>query len=233
MPYIHDSGVRHDVRNLLSCLALVVEQLEELKSQCGCVCANCQAARRGIARLGTVSRRMGALLRGVEAGVPSLDSVAEPQETESCPSLINVHTVVLDVLEALSPETLRWLTIEIDLPPSIVARARPMDLFRVLFNLIHNCIDVSINVDRPIRLRVVGYVCGPRAIISLRDDGPGMPATVRAAFEMPAMAPHQANRRGQGLPIARWLAERNGGAVRLASSGRLGTTIIVDLPAPQ
>jgi K+-sensing histidine kinase KdpD len=67
-------------------------------------------------------------------------------------------------------------------------------------------------------------------IIQLADDGPGLPAAVRADLFGTLWRPSTASRRhGCGLAVARELAERNGGSLTLARTDK-GTSFALTLP---
>ena len=65
------------------------------------------------------------------------------------------------------------------------------------------------------------------AVITVADDGPGLPAPVRAQLFLGDRALTGGN--GHGLVIARELAERNGGTLKLADTAH-GATFVVELP---
>jgi heavy metal sensor kinase len=71
--------------------------------------------------------------------------------------------------------------------------------------------------------------------IRVRDQGPGIPLAEQSrVFERfyrgEGSAPGGA---GLGLAIARWIAEAHHGAVRIEESSPRGTTVVVELPAPE
>jgi signal transduction histidine kinase len=68
---------------------------------------------------------------------------------------------------------------------------------------------------------------GTTAVITVSDDGPGVPAAVRSRLFLGGRSTTGGS--GQGLAIARELAERNGGTLRLADTPH-GATFIVELP---
>jgi signal transduction histidine kinase len=76
---------------------------------------------------------------------------------------------------------------------------------------------------------------GPLARLEVIDDGPGVPDDERElVFDRfhrgdPARSRHHAGS-GLGLPIARTLAERNGGSLDLAPDGA-GAHFVLRLPA--
>ena len=72
---------------------------------------------------------------------------------------------------------------------------------------------------------------GPRLLITVRDDGPGMDAHTLAHATDPFFSARPAGRGvGMGLPRARRWAEAHGGTLRIESDPERGTTVTLDLP---
>jgi signal transduction histidine kinase len=105
------------------------------------------------------------------------------------------------------------------------------DVFRILFNLVHNAVTVA-NRD-PSALTTITIEAsteGANVTIRISDDGPGLPKEVQTGlFVRGARRPKSAHQ-GHGLVIARQLAERNGGTLALAPTSK-GTAFALNLPA--
>lgn len=71
---------------------------------------------------------------------------------------------------------------------------------------------------------------GPRVALRVRDDGPGVPAGVRARLFEPFFTTRP-DGTGMGLPTVRKVIERMGGEVALEATSEAGTTFRVVLPA--
>lgn len=105
-------------------------------------------------------------------------------------------------------------------------------LRQVLANLIGNAL-VHTPPSSPIE--VLAAREGASGVLSVRDEGPGMPADVVArAFERfyradPARSRHQGGS-GLGLSIVQAVVEAHRGRVRLESAAEKGTTVRVELP---
>ena len=65
------------------------------------------------------------------------------------------------------------------------------------------------------------------AVLRVADDGPGLPGVVRDRLFRRAHSGTGGT--GYGLSIARELAERNGGSLRLAAA-TAGTSFVIELP---
>jgi signal transduction histidine kinase len=100
--------------------------------------------------------------------------------------------------------------------------ADPFRIAQAVSNLVSNAAEHGGGVVR-VRVRRTGE----RVWIEVADDGPGLPAPVRA---MVSAARSRAGRRGHGLAIAAGIAEQLGG--RLAAlPATTGARIVLDLPA--
>ena len=71
---------------------------------------------------------------------------------------------------------------------------------------------------------------GPGAIVSVRDDGPGIPEAFRAKLFQP-FATTKADGTGLGLAICRRIVAAHGGTIEV-ESGTPGAVFVVRLPAP-
>ncbi|MDA0253742.1 MAG: HAMP domain-containing sensor histidine kinase [Planctomycetota bacterium] len=77
-----------------------------------------------------------------------------------------------------------------------------------------------------------GATAGPRARITVTDDGPGMDPETAATAGDPFFSGREAGRGiGLGLPKARRLIESSGGSLEIESRPGKGTRCILDLPA--
>src|SRR5262249_55419802 len=116
--------------------------------------------------------------------------------------------------------------------PDILVRSNPGDVFRILLNLLRNAIDVALGSSRQLQVRITAGAMAGMTSIMISDNGPGLPPAVQRRFQTPVKAPRKNHRgRGQGLVISRYLAQVNGGVVRISATGALGTAFEVTLPA--
>lgn len=120
--------------------------------------------------------------------------------------------------------------------PSLLLVADPDRLEQVLWAVLDNAVKYS-PPGTPIEVGIgAAGASAERAIISIRDHGPGMDAeSADRAFEQFYRSP-QAQRiapdgTGIGLYTARGLVEAMGGSVAIASALGHGTTVSLELPA--
>lgn len=135
--------------------------------------------------------------------------------------------VVLALAAQLQPA--RGARIHVDAEAS-VAQADPQHVRRIVINLVSNAlrhVDPSHgNVYVSVRAE------SERVTIEVSDDGPGIPETRKARlFERFATMEAGSVVSGIGLPLARELAELNGGALELYDASR--ARFVLTLPASQ
>jgi two-component system, OmpR family, sensor kinase len=107
-------------------------------------------------------------------------------------------------------------------------------LRQIVSNLVTNAL-VHTPPDTPVHIGVQGN--GGRAILEVRDEGPGMaPETAARAFERfyradPARSRHKGGS-GLGLAIVQATVAAHGGTVALTTAPGEGTTVRIELPTP-
>jgi len=204
--------VAHDLRNLLATVALHLETLQRLSGPSGAKAAD--AAHALLARGAT-------LCNGILDWAARNDGRARRRGVD----LVQIARHVADLLGPITPKDFAF---DFDSGGAVSVLADPDEIFRILFNLMSNAVAVARR--DPAALKMVRVeVAGEDTIVTMRiaDDGPGLPDAGRA--ELFTRAEPEA-RHGYGLVIARELAERNGGTLTLATSGR-GTIFVLKLPA--
>ena len=134
---------------------------------------------------------------------------------------------VVQIANLLRPTVPGGFDIRIVAQGSFVVSADPQDVFRILFNLMHNAISIARqDGGQMTHLAILVERAGRTVTVRVADDGPGLPAAVRAnLFRRQAS---ETGGSGIGLSIARELAERNGGTLQLAESAR-GATFVLEL----
>ena len=198
----------HDIRNALGTIALYVDTLEcPANPQSGRTVASTQAL---LARVAAMCSGAAKQADGGPASRASFDvarTVAQVREliASTLPASVSLETEAQD-------------------PTPVLADAQ--DVFRILFNLLHNAATVARGGSlRAIRVTLART--GTTAVITVSDDGPGVPAAVRSRLFLGGRSTTGGS--GHGLAIARELAERNGGTLRLADTPH-GATFVVELP---
>lgn len=119
----------------------------------------------------------------------------------------------------------RHLTIDVDMPTDVVAKAERPDLDEILGNLVDNACKYAKS-----RVLVSVTTAGPLAAIAVDDDGPGLDPAVRTAvLQRGVRADEAPGGSGFGLAIVRDLAELYGGGVVLETSPLGGLRAVVTM----
>lgn len=107
--------------------------------------------------------------------------------------------------------------IEVKGAADVIGWANPLLLEQIVVNLVRNAIDATRDCPDPaILVRV--YATGTEARISVRDNGPGIPAALRERIFEPFVTTNGAAGTGLGLALARHATARMGGTLTLGAS---------------
>lgn len=192
-------------------------------------------------RLPTDLRRDAELLLGEAARtrriVQNLLDFARRRPLERHPS--NLRPLVESVLDlqsyAIGSQAIQVeVAIEPDIPPLLLDRAL---MQQVLLNLTLNAIQ-SLSAGHGGKLRIRAAVerrgMDTSAVLSVADDGPGVPEELRDRIFVPfftTRTPDKAT--GLGLPVSADIVAAHGGRLRLEpDQGPRGATFVVELPIP-
>lgn len=110
----------------------------------------------------------------------------------------------------------------------IFAKVQPVEFKRLLSNLIDNAVEAF--GDGPGSVRVNLSARNNRAIVSVQDNGKGIPAEILAKLGQRGVSFGKAGGSGLGLHHARTSAESWGGVLEIVSEIGKGTTVSGDLP---
>ena len=110
-------------------------------------------------------------------------------------------------------------------------RGAPSELSRAVGNVVDNAARYA---TRQVRIQVARR--NGRAVVSVSDDGPGVPEADRErVFErftrLDAARGASTGGAGLGLAIAKDIVERHGGSVTVDGAAGGGATVVIELPA--
>jgi len=109
----------------------------------------------------------------------------------------------------------------------------PLDydgIHQVILNLLTNAVDAVPRGDGLVNVRTRYDVAGKQVILSVADNGPGVPADQRAAIFEPFLSTKGHGGTGLGLAVARKNVEELGGTIELISPPEGGAVFGVTLP---
>jgi len=139
---------------------------------------------------------------------------------------------VIEQLRVLADEKQQELTLRTRIRVHAMGDAALIRL--ALMNLIHNAIKYTPNGGT---ITVEVNATSGRAIVGVRDTGPGIPAAHRDRifdrfYRVDTGRSREEGGVGLGLAITRWAVEANGGQIELASDGTDGSLFRIILPTP-
>jgi signal transduction histidine kinase len=212
------AGLAHEIRNPLNALAMQLEMLEE------------DAEKPGGPRPAERIQRIRSGLQGVELAVGEFLNYAAPGQQK--PAMVDLADRLGAICREFSADEARGL-VECRVPQGLSAWCDVNALRQVMGNLLSNGWRAQEACDaRERRLRVDASREGDWVVIGVEDAGPGVPDALRdQVFE--CFFSTSGDGSGLGLPIARRLAEMNGGALELAPQGGAlgGARFLLRLPS--
>lgn len=207
-------GIAHDFNNLLTVVMgnseLLLRRATNLsEADAELVQLTKEAAKRGA----DLVRRLLAFSRGEMLQLRAVDAKAQLEG-------------LVPTLRRLLPETLQ---VELEVPQDLpLLRADPGALEQMLINLAMNARDALPEGGR-ILLEVAEL--GEEVVVSVADDGAGMPAEVQARAVEPFFTTKAQGRgTGLGLAIVSGFMIQHGGRVELQSAEDQGTTVKLFFP---
>ena len=145
---------------------------------------------------------------------------------------LDAWEAVRTVAEVVLPATGRAVEIEFDLRGDGTLECVAEELNQVLTNLVQNAIEAAPSGTG--RVRVSGSIDSGALVLSVADNGPGIPADVQARLFTPFFTTKGPGRgMGLGLTIARRVVQSLGGSLQVVSAPGAGAELIVRVPLRQ
>jgi len=183
-----------------------------------------------VAELPADGDRTERLRRAVDRAAQLVDDLVDLSRLES--GTLRTAPEDLDLRELVEAAADGRAEVEIGLPEDLPpVRADRSQLERVIANLVDNAVKFS-PPGSPVR--VTGGVGGGRATVRVIDQGPGIPANLRARVFEPFFQGRPSDEgSGLGLAVSRGFVEANGGRIVLQSGPDGETAFAVSLPLAQ
>jgi len=198
--------INHDLRNILQTAQLISDRLASVDDP---------AVRKMAPGL------MAAIDRAIALCGRTVDYAQSDQAA--------LHTrVALRPLVAEAASTLaepRGVSVEITAGDDVSVSGDRNQLFRVFANLIGNAAEAGAKL-----VRVEASVSNDMLMVTVADDGPGIPDAVKDTLFTPFARSSRSGGSGLGLAIVRETLRAHGGDILLAASGPKGTTFRLRLP---
>jgi signal transduction histidine kinase len=146
--------------------------------------------------------------------------------------VVDAWEAVRTVVGIVRPATGRAVDVELALSDDGTLECVPEEFQQVLTNLVQNAIEAV--PDEGGKVRVAGGVEGDRLVLSVSDNGPGIPADVQARLFTPFFTTKGPGRgMGLGLTIARRVVQSLGGSLQATSAPGAGAEFVVRVPRRQ
>lgn len=150
------------------------------------------------------------------------------------PARVNARALAEDLIEGFRHTAARrGVILANDIPPGLTVYADRALLTEVLRNLIENAIKFMRGAGRVI----VSAVDGERTVVSVEDNGPGIPADLLPHLFKSEVKTTTPGARGEvgtglGLPLCHDIITASGGSITVESGPGKGTVFHIALPRP-
>ena len=121
------------------------------------------------------------------------------------------------------------MSITVDKFPPAEADIDARNLESAVYNLLLNACQAATHSTQVPEVTVQLTDVDDRIYITILDNGPGIPASVRSTLFDPFVTAGKPNGTGLGLTLARRIAEEHGGSVRLEESNPQRTVFTLSL----
>ncbi|MCL1921276.1 MAG: HAMP domain-containing histidine kinase [Kiritimatiellaeota bacterium] len=210
------NGILHDFRNPMSAVRLDAQMLEREMAR-----ADGFRPERVTELAGRIAHAMGRMDKVFQEFL----FLAKP--TDERPERVNLEQAVQACCETLAPRVEHsGVSVRIDAQETPPVAAFPFALRRALLNVLVNALQFA---PKGSEVEVALFAAHGRAVIEVRDRGPGIPAGQRARiFEMFVTTRPEGT--GLGLFLARTAIRRCGGDIEALARPGGGTIIRISLP---
>jgi signal transduction histidine kinase len=207
------AGIAHDLRNLLNPLQLYADHIKDSAN-------NPAEVLDGVQRIDRV------LGRGLETVERLRDfSRFTPEDSEAVPTDLDV--MVHEALEICKPRlATNELALESGNPPPV--KLRPADCVTAIVNLIFNAVDAT---EGRGKITVRTGVSDGGSWIEIQDNGPGIPAEVRARILEPLFTTKGKQGTGLGISIVYAFTQKHGGRLDIDSEPGRGARFRMWFPS--
>lgn len=202
-----NSLLRHDIRNGLQIVRSHAELVESAE----------------VDRLQTSGEAIDRQVDSLNELIKEVRAVSTVLLEEADPEPIDLGVMLEDVV-ATARESHQAATFELDTPDQFFVTGTRA-LVPVFTNLLNNAVQ---HTSTDATVRVIGQQSEGSVVVTVEDDGPGIPETDRDRIFERGVSDDEDG--GLGLHIVATIIERSGGSVRVTDSDLGGAAFVVTLP---
>lgn len=206
--------ISHDLRNILTTAQLFTDRIQT-------------SADPAVARI--APKLVASITRAVSLCESTL-AFGKAEEPPPRLSRFALRPLVEEVIEAEALNDRPGVTCLVDVPPGMVLRADPEQLYRVLANLMRNAMQALEATGTGGEIEVSGGENDSEWWIKVGDTGPGLPPRARDHLFTAFQGGARKGGSGLGLAIAFELVRGHGGHLELLRSDDAGTEFMIHLP---
>ena len=218
------AGVAHEINNPVSFISTSVPPLRRRLGQAAAIAP--PPVQRALAEAEDI---VGVMARGAErtaAIVRDLRTFSRLDEAVRKP--VDLHECIDVTLRLLEPRWRGRITVHRDFASLPPVECDPSQLNQVFMNVIANACDA---IAGPGNLWIATRVEDGHAIVTFRDDGPGIPADVRDRIFEPFFTTKDVGHgTGLGLAISHGIVTAHGGRLEVDGGTGAGATFRITLP---
>lgn len=217
------TGVAHEINNPAFAIVCDLDYLRDHSDRTGQLPPDAREC------LDQSRSSMDRIVRVVRQLLDAAGATADPRATREPPTLGQCLEAALREARRHVPEE---VAIAIDAPGDVVVAAPRAALEQVLTGLVVNAGQAIRSVRDSGSVHVTARTRGGRIVVTVRDDGPGIPPEVQSKMFEPFFSTKGPGEGiGLGLAVARGLVRSLGGDLRLAETSPAGTVMEAELPA--
>jgi signal transduction histidine kinase len=211
------AGVCHEVSNPLAAIHSMVQILQSKRG------ASPEMLEKGLAAISSNIARVLAITRTLtefsRVREGPLKTVTLAQAVENAASLLRHRAGATAI------------AVDAAIDPEVEALAQPNQLEQVVFNILLNAAQA---MDGKGRVTVTGRRRGARAVLAIRDEGPGIaPQDLGRVFEPFFTTKPEGIGTGLGLTISSEIVRELGGDLRAENHPQGGACFLIELPAAE
>jgi len=221
------AGIAHEINNPVNAVINTIGPLEELIASLGATASldELAARSRDAAEMLAVIQRGAARSKAI---VQALHNYSRGDDEQ--PREVNLARSVDDTLDLLR-HRLKNVRIEKAVDPSLRVTGFPGQIDQVVMNLLTNAAQAIGDRDGGGTIRIAARPEGDMAVLTISDDGPGIPAQVLPRIFDPFFTTKDVGEgSGLGLSIVHGIIERHGGHLAVDSPPGQGATFKIRLP---